>query len=778
MTAYDLYASLAAGTELVYENHSYFLTVRTPDKRFMAMSSGGVILAMPDPHTGIPVFPTVAMMRRAHMDGKLFIRSDPIGNPVRDDARREETTPNEVETLDSWAPLRRKVTRAWDLEPDDVKPMLSDDGLLAWLGEVFDLKEIKARHGRVPCGATMRTWIKWRGRKGDRRMVDMQNRSGKVRRARRFHEGVIAIARLHGLARAKRSGRTFKQAYSLFKRDVAKFNAGQEVVIDGQRIDLPSPNKTQDPFAREIYRLECHRAKSAETTAAVWGAKGRRAEYGGGGKAKEPTRFLEIVEQDDTPFPKWFVIDAERRVPVGPATVTFTMDVFTRCFVGWDVTYENPSLSSWMRSIAHCASPKTIPERFRADFPELADVCGYITGAMLYDNALQNVAKAVEDAGGDLCHEVRLAGEGVATHKAHVERGHQTVISLMGEVPGSTFSIPQMRKYGYDPAKHVIVTIEEFRILLAEAIALYHTTGSDALDGRAPLDVWREQMTLHGLSMARDVDQFLRSIGDVDYVDFGRAGCKANSGLRYSDDEGEEPGNIELLADLASALGPSKNPAEPLYRVKIKTYTDDVGFISVWNPHTRRYMHVPCTRKRYAEGRPLWLHERTLEHAKLVGAKFATEDQMLAAATGLTDIIEAIAPEAAARERKLMARLIDAPNVRRYLGTSVNVIKAQPSPSGMETVIDHDLRTGVRRDATIEPQRRRRGGENVQRDRRDSAKDTRALARATTTAATAKGAPAPRCEQRPATKAKATIKRRKQGAAAKPMAPLASAKFS
>lgn len=730
MSDYDLFASLKAGSELVYDHVSYFKTVQTPDRRIMAMSSAGAILTMPDPETGIPAFPTPRMMRRAMLENRLFIRSDPIGDPVRDDARREEATPGEVEACDGWAPLRRRVTRAWDAVPDGDKPMLTDRGLTTWLKEAFDEEEIRARHGRLPCGTTIRTWIRWRGRKGDRRMVDMQSRSGRVPRARRFDEAVIAIAKLHGLAQAKRTGRTCKRAFDLFRRDVARFNRGEKVVVDGVALDLPPHEHPVKAFGREIFRQECRRAQSAETKEAAFGAKARRADYGGGGKAMEPTRFLEVAEQDDTPFPKWFVIDAERRVPVGPATVTLTMDVFTHCFIGWDVTYEKPSISTWMRSLAHCAMPKEVPERFRTDRPGLADICGYITGAVLYDNALQNVSKAVEDAGGDLCHEVRLAGEGQPTHKAHVERGHKTVISLMGEVPGSTFSIPLMRRYGYNPAKHVVVTIEEFRVLLAEAIATYHTEPSDALGGRAPLDVWQEQMALHGLSMARDVDQFLRSIGDVDYVDFGRDGCKANSGLRYSGDEAAETGNAALLADLATALGPSKDPLNPTFRVKIKTYTTDVGFISVWNPHTRRFVHVPCTAQRYAAGRPLWLHERAQEHAKLVGAEFATEEQMIEASTGLVDAIEAIAHKASAREKLTMAKLFDAPSTRRYLGESINVVRVEPSPSGMESIVGHDLRMGVRRDAMVEPQRRHRGGENVERDRRDASRDTAEVARA------------------------------------------------
>lgn len=773
MSLWNPFGSLSAGTELVYELASYYFSRRTPDGRIMAMASDGAYLMVPDDQTGIPAFPTVATARRAMSDRQLFIRSDPIGDDVRDDARREETTPTEVERCDSWAPLRRKVTKAWDSLPHEEKPMRSDAGLREWLRQTFDAEEMQARHGRLPCGATIRTWINSRGTKGDRRMSDMQSRSGRVRRARRLNPAAIDIAKLHALAKAKRKGRTLKQGHMLYKRDVERFNDGQEVVVDGVSLARSPVEASVKPMSAESFRLECHMAIKAETDEAAWGSKGRRARYCGGGKAMEPSRFLEIVEQDSTPFPKWFLIDVERRVPVGVPNVTFTMDVFTRCFIGWDVTYEDPSLSSWMRSLAHCATPKIVPERLRDEFPGLADIFGYITGAVVYDNASEYISKAVEDAGGDLCHEVRLAGEGEPTHKAHVERGHRTVISKMGEVPGSTFSIERLRRFGYDPDKHAIITIEEFRVLLAEAIATYHTQSCEALNGRVPLDVWQEQMSLHGLSQARDVDQFLRSIGNVAFVRFGRAGCLANRGLRYSGDSGRRTGNEELLADLASALGPSKDD-DPSFRVKIKTYSDDLGFISVWNPLSRRYLNIDCTTQRYAAGRPLWLHERTIEHAKMVRAEFITEEQMLRSATGLTDEIEATAPEAAARERKLMARLVDTPNVRRYLGDTVDVIRIQPSPSGLETTIEHDIRATVRKDAMVEPQRRQRGGTDARRTRQKGAGNAEAGGRTSRAAAQPTSAERKRTRPRKATDARAKQNTKRTIAAA----PLAAGKFS
>jgi len=228
--------------------------------------------------------------------------------------------------------------------------------------------------------------------------------------------------------------------------------------------------------------------------------------------AQEPVRYLQIVQQDDTPLPKWFLIDAVNRVPVGPAAGVFTFDVFTNVFPGWDVSLENPSRATWMRALAHTAIPKPVPAFLADEFPELRDLYGYVTGEVLYDNALQNIARAVEDAGGDLAHSVRVAGEKEPTHKGKVERAIQTVQGYIKEIPSLTLPIAQMRRFGYDPRKHVVVTVDQFRTMLDEAIQTYHTQPSDALGGRSPLQVWLEQVAIHGHHQPKDLDQFLRSI--------------------------------------------------------------------------------------------------------------------------------------------------------------------------------------------------------------------------------------------------------------------------
>lgn len=719
----DPYGGLATGDELVYESVSYFFTTRTPDARMMAISSQNAVLMMPDPITGFPAFPTRDMLRTAHRERRLFFRSPRLQDPVRAQARDEEATPDEIEERDGRAALRRMTLRAWDREPADAKPMRSDAGLRAWFADRFDLKEVEARFGRAPAASTIREWINHRGRPNDRRAVDMENRSGKVPRARRCDERIIALGRLHALAGTARARTKQLVSYARFKRDVRRMNAGQPIEIDGVAFEYEPPRSKLRPYSAETFRKEWWAARNADSVRASSGTKAASQHFGGGGRAKEPTRILEIVEGDDTPFPSYFLIDPYNRVPVGQPTVVLNVDVLSQTILGWDMSFDPPSTPTWMRSVLHVSEPKEVPERLREQFPGLADLHGYVSGCYLFDNALQNIARAVEDAGGDLCHEVRIAGEGEPTHKPLVERVIRTMQTYMAETPGSSFDIQNMRRYDYNPERHVVLTIEEFRTLLAEAIATYHVTPNEGLDGRTPLDVWQEQIALHGQRIAHDQDQFIRSIGSVGVATFTRSGVEFE-GLRYTAGD-----NAALLADMAAALGPPENLQAVSYRVKIKTYDDDLGYISVFNPLTRRYEHLSCSTPRYADGLPLWLHRRIRQFAADKRMAFATEEQMEEARIGLSDVIAAISPQADARQRRVVARLLDKPATRRRLGSSLQFMRVKPSASGLENVdvVEHDLRIGTRRDAMTEPPRPPRGGVNITRESAEQVLDREAF---------------------------------------------------
>jgi hypothetical protein len=69
-----------------------------------------------------------------------------------------------------------------------------------------------------------------------------------------------------------------------------------------------------------------------------------------------------------------------------------------------------------------------------------------------------------------------------------------------------------------------------------------------------------------------------------------------------------------------------------------------------------------------------------------------------------------IAPDAAAAERREAARYAESTQGRTYLGDAVRIIDVKPSPSGLESIVEHDDRVGTRHDARrIAPRSANRG---------------------------------------------------------------------
>ena len=715
---------------MVFLGTSYYYGNRTPDGRIVALTSHGQMLMVPDPDNGFPCMPTPAMLAAAEASQDLVFRAVRLADPVRQAARDEQpplkefTEPKgkkrneqalsaarraaEVELL------REDVIRKWDLLPEEERPHLTTTALNSWFDENFDLKHIIRTFGRIPCATTIRTWVTTRGTKGDRRKVDMESKRGKVPRKRKLEPPVLAAMKLVA-ANARLNPKTSaRSAYLDFVIIIRKINDGKPVVIGDQAFEFDAQGKTLPAPSLTTFRKEFEKANTLAAKKRAYGKGGKRAMTRGAGKAKEPVRALELVEMDSTPLEKYFFVDVERGIPVGTPTVVIVFCVFTRCVLGVDISFDHPSTATWFRALVHATLPKVVPKEF-ADFPGLADIGSYIAGEVLADNALENFAKAAEDMCGDLFMSLRLAGEGEPTHKAYVERFFDRLRQLLDELPGYTFDIKELRKYNFNPEGQKLITLQDYQKAVALALAYHHVTPHDGLMGRCPLDVWQEQMTIHGLQQPKDVDQFLRSMGSPEFAIYRRNGFTVPGikHLHYSIRDQRQ--HEEFMDDLTIHHGKGTDTENPGHRVKVKYYDHDVGFVSVFNPVKRTYIDAHCTMQRYAKGRTKWMHDRTVEHAKSLGRQFYgdTEEQventLLHIHERFRAAIQDIKPQSSKEDRRKFARFLEEDSTKRYLGDCVNVAFVDPSPTGMESLVEHNLRSTTRRDVDQMLPRSRRG---------------------------------------------------------------------
>lgn len=681
----------------------------TPDGRYMFASGDGWMLECPDCETGMPTWPTLAQVRELMAEERLILRASPLADEVRRRARQGEPTRDELANAkmksnpdrvrDRWYTLRESALKKWD-EGD--KCALSNKGVLGFFTEHYDIEDIKLIYGRVPSARTFCNWLTFRGQPNDRRPADFASESGIVPRRRRVDAVVLAIIKGWSIRFHAKPKQSMNAYFHKAKDDVERYKKGEPLELFDFERSLDKPKHEVNMCARRIFEAELKKAASGKALGISFGMAARRQRYGGGGVAQEPTRFLEYVQLDDTPFPMVFVIDPVRRFPVGIATVTIAICIFTRVIVGWDITYDTPSHATYMRTLLSTALPKKLPPEY-ANVPQLADLCGKVVGFMLMDNAKHQFARAAQDAGGDIGQAVRYAGKKQPTHKGHVESCLGTLQDLIRAVlPAGTWDIPLMREFDYDPSKHAIVTIEDFRTIFAAAVAKYHTTGHSELNGRTPLEVWMEQVAEHGLDMVRDPDHFQRAIGNVYYPSFRGDGAIVE-GLNYGSNGTDERfplSNEQILHHLALAgVLPSKTKKQTYPQVKIKLDPSDLSKAWLFDPHLREYVPIPCTRRRYAENLPLWLHVKIKEYAKEKHLKFETDMDMVNVRAQFAKIVSRVLPDASIADRKAAARLMDSAEGRAFMGDAAEIVRIESSPSGMENIVSHDLRVETRTDA-------------------------------------------------------------------------------
>ncbi len=715
---------VADGRECVYRGSAI-------NGRHMVGDGAGWMFEMPDPVTGMPMWPTTAQFIDAMATKRLVLRSDPLQSAVRNRARRKEMTREDLVKAQTKDGSKRLRDRWFTLREDAIKKWhagdgcaLSKRGIDAWFEDNYDVAALKAEYGRLPSDTTFRTWVRTRGLPNDYRPADFASESGLGPRRRKIDPVVLAIIRHWALSFHSKPKQFVNTYFRKAKDDVERYVLGKPLEMFQFQEALAKPAKKKKMCTRRIFTNEVGKAKSAKGLGIAYNQAAARQRYGGGGVAQEPTRFLEYVQIDDTPFPMVFVIDAVRRFPVGVPTVTIALDVFTRAIVGWDISFDPPGHATYMRTLLSIATPKRIPEGFET-FPDLAEVGGKIVGHAVLDHAKHQTARSAQDAGGDIGQAVRAAGSKEPTHKPHVESCIGTLENILREMlPGGTWDIPLMREFDYDPSKQAIVTIEQFRSIFAMVVAKYHTHDHSGHGERPPLDVWTEQRNAHGLDWVYDIDQFERAIGNVYYPSF-RGAAAVIEGLSYGGDDTDERypySNVEILHHLALARGTSSQTKKPTYKnVKIKVDPNDIGRAWLFDEHLVTYVPIPCTMRRYSDGLPLWLHLKIKAFAKARGLAFAEENDMLSVRERFVKEVDAVLPAAGVADRHAAARLADSTEGRAYLGDSVEVLRVAGSVSGMESRIMHDLRTNTRGDATrIAPRSSNRGGANAggKRDRR------------------------------------------------------------
>lgn len=667
-----------------------------PDGRWALYSLGQnpKALTMADVDTGFPAYPTAEQILQSMVQEKLGLVSSPLESPARIRARGKERTKEEVLDKDKYAEIRMLICRLWDKE----RPALDDASLNKWLDKRFDWAEIVSDHPRgKPPASSARSWIKKRGRPGNRTWADMEDCRGQGPRAKRVTGRRLAIAVWHAISFwTSRRHPTIVKLWKDVEADTNAYNIGQPLIMHNFLHVWQKPLEPINPADRETFRKLVRTFESRKSDKLRYSDGAAQQRWDGGGAAVEPTRFLEIVQQDETEAPGFFWIDSINRQPLGCATWVIAVDVFTGCVLSWDLSFDAPSTVSWMRSVLKASKYKALPIEYAERFPQLATIGGRIS-SIVYDNASHLIGRAVEDAHGDVVQDVIYAGEGQPTHKPKVERTHETLRKLFtAALPGAKMQIALAREFNMDPSKEKLLTMEEGQLAMARAVCKYHTeiVGDD---GRVPLDRWIEQWNRWGPQHSADQEQFARAIGNVTYDLVLDNGGIVNEGLEYSDRQL----TTVLMEAYAATTHHRRRRKKPGFNVKVKWDPTDLSALWVYNPLTEKYVRLPAKRQRYTAGLTLQMHKLILRHQGASSLMSSPEGEAhLMELRRLAELeMQRITPQMQAAEKRARAALIQQPAIRDRMGGDIQLLEVNPSTTGLE--VEHDL--GLDRKDILDP---------------------------------------------------------------------------
>ncbi len=170
--------------------------------------------------------------------------------------------------------------------------------------------------------------------------------------------------------------------------------------------------------------------------------------------------------------------------------MTVAIDVFSRCIVGLVVTLEAPSALSVGLCLAHMVTDKRAwLERLGVE----ADIGWPMSGKPMQlhlDNAAEFNSEALRRGCDQHGIGLRYRPAGQPHYGGIVERLIGTMMQLVHELPGTTFSSPQQRG-SYDSQATAVLTLAELQKWLALAVASYHGQVHGTLQ-QTPAGRWAE----------------------------------------------------------------------------------------------------------------------------------------------------------------------------------------------------------------------------------------------------------------------------------------------
>ena len=364
--------------------------------------------------------------------------------------------------------------------------------------------------------------------------------------------------------------------------DIAKAKTRLANQLLSQSCQMPMPTR------RLVQRL-IDDAPAYDKHVARYGRESARKKFRTATMHRVTDAPLQRAEMDHTRM-DLFVVDDVHGLPLGRPWLTILVDDYTRCVLGFCLSFEPPSRATVARCLRHAFMPKT---QLRAEHPDIKnDWAAFgVVSELVLDGGTEFHSEELEQICFELDIEQHFAPRKTPWFKGKVERLQGTLNrGVAVSTPGKTFS-GILDRDDYDPKKHAVVTMSALLHLTTRWIAdIYHQKTHSAL-GCSPAQMWANSIRPHDIALMDDPLRFDAIVG-------GQASrVLSHKGIEYAGLVYNSPEMGELRRHLGDRL-----------EVDVRLDRSNLGSVIVLHPERGTPYRVPCLRADYAEGLTEWQH--------------------------------------------------------------------------------------------------------------------------------------------------------------------------
>lgn len=400
--------------------------------------------------------------------------------------------------------------------------------------------------------------------------------------------------------------------------------------------------------------------------------------FGYKGATIKPERVMQRVEIDHTAL-DIILLDDKTNTPIGRPYLTLLKDVYSKCIVGYHLTFKAPCYVSVAKAICHTMMPKQkAKDKWGIDWQ-----CYGKIEVLVVDNGAEFWSKSLEQ----FCYELKINIQYNPVRKPwlkpFIERNFRSINDLLlDNLPGKTFRSSDERGE-YNSVSEAKVKFSDFIHAFELWIAKDFNCSPNSRKTQIPLLAWQRGVEKSPPAiLAASVVLKLPVLSGLKITPTLQSSGFQFKYLRY---------DSEKLAEYRKEYLRGKKTKEMLVKVNV----DDLSNIYVYLPELKLYLPVPCVEKEYTKGLSFDQHMINLSYLRMEIKLNGESDLTLAK---VREEIRVILFENEISSSKKSKNLKAAKKVAQYRGDSSETVRNSIEES---LVVDSDGSTIDKEDGSV-----------------------------------------------------------------------------